>query len=65
MFRVFSNLHRCYLDKIFRNGNIKDKIGDISKESIYIEEFKCNAFKLLNIRYQGDLLGCNTLTLPN
>ena len=33
-FRVFSNLHRCYLDKIFRNENIKDKIGEISKETI-------------------------------
>ena len=33
-FRVFSNLHRSFLDKIFRNENIKDKIGEISKETI-------------------------------
>ena len=33
-FRIFSNLHRCCLDKIFRNENVKDKIGEISKETI-------------------------------
>ena len=33
-FRVFSNLYQCFLDKIFRNENIKDKIGEISKETI-------------------------------
>ena len=33
-FRVFSNLYRSFLDKIFRNENIKDKIGEISKETI-------------------------------
>ena len=33
-FRVLSNLYRSFLDKIFRNGNIKDKIGEISKETI-------------------------------
>ena len=33
-FRVFSNLYRSFLDKIFRNKNIKDKCGEISKETI-------------------------------
>ena len=33
-FRVFSILYRSFLDKIFRNKNIKDKIGEISKETI-------------------------------
>ena len=28
-FRVFSNLYRSFLHKIFRNENIKDKIGEI------------------------------------
>ena len=32
--RVFSNLYRSFLDKIFRNKSIKDKIGEISKEII-------------------------------
>ena len=35
-FGVFSNLYRSFLDKIFRNQNIKDKIGGISKETIAI-----------------------------
>ena len=33
-FRVFSNLYKSFLDKIFRKENIKDKIGEISKETI-------------------------------
>ena len=31
---VFTNLHRTYLDKIFRSENIKDKFGTICKEAI-------------------------------
>ena len=33
-FRVFSKLYRSFLEKIFRNENIKDKIGEIPKETI-------------------------------
>ena len=33
-YRVFTNLYRSYLDKIFRRQNIKDKCGEISQETI-------------------------------
>ena len=33
-FRVLSDLYRSFLDKIFRNENIKYKTGEISKETI-------------------------------
>ena len=33
-YRVFTNLHRSYLDRIFRFENIKDKFGKICEETI-------------------------------
>ena len=33
-FKVFSNFYRSSIDKIFRNNYIKDKIGEIPKETI-------------------------------
>ena len=33
-FRVFANLYRSYLDKIFRRENIKDKCGKIPQETV-------------------------------
>ena len=33
-YRVFTNLHRSYLDRIFRFENIKDKFGKICEEII-------------------------------
>ena len=33
-YRVFSKLYRSFLDKMFNNENIKDKSGEISKETI-------------------------------
>ena len=33
-YRVFTNLYRSFLDKIFNNENIKDKSGEISQETI-------------------------------
>ena len=34
--RVFTNLYRSYVDRIFRHENIKDKFGKISQEVIHI-----------------------------
>ena len=34
--RVFTNLYRSYVDRIFRYENIKDKFGEISQEVIDI-----------------------------
>ena len=33
-YKVFTNLYRSFLDKIFNNENIKDKSGEISQETI-------------------------------
>ena len=33
-YRVFTNLYRSFLDKIFNSENIKDKSGEISQETI-------------------------------
>ena len=33
-YKVFTNLDRSFLDKIFNNENIKDKSGEISQETI-------------------------------
>ena len=33
-YRVFSNFHYSFLDRIFRNENIKSKCGKISHETI-------------------------------
>ena len=35
-YRVFTNLYRSYVDRIFRHENIKDKFGEISQEVIDI-----------------------------
>ena len=35
-YRVFTNFHRFYVDRIFRYKNIKDKYGEISQETIDI-----------------------------
>ena len=35
-YRVFSDLHRIYVDKIFRREPILGKSGSVSKEKIYI-----------------------------
>ena len=35
-YRVFTNFHRSYVDRIFRYENIKDKYGEISQETIDI-----------------------------
>ena len=35
-YRVFTNFHRSYVDRIFRYENIKDKYGEISHETIDI-----------------------------
>ena len=35
MYRIFSNMDRYYAESIFRDENIKDKEGSISKETIY------------------------------
>ena len=35
-YRVFTNLYRSYVDRIFRHENIKDKFGKISQEVIHI-----------------------------
>ena len=35
-YRVFTNFHRSFLDKIFRMENIKSKCGEISQETIEI-----------------------------
>ena len=35
-YRVFTNFHRSYVDRIFRYENIKDKYGGISQETIDI-----------------------------
>ena len=35
-YRVFTNFHRSYVDRIFRYANIKDKYGEISQETIDI-----------------------------
>ena len=66
-YRVFTNLHRSYLDRIFRYEDIKDKYGEISQETIdiHLNSFLNYWTKLLNIRYQGEPLGCYALTEPN
>ena len=53
-YRVFRNLHRSYLDRIFRYEDIKDKYGEISQETIdiHLNSFLNCGTKLLNIRYQ-------------
>ena len=33
-YKVFTNLYRSFLVKIFNNENIKDKSGEISQETI-------------------------------
>ena len=33
-YRVFTNFHRSFLDRIFRYENIKEKYGEISQETI-------------------------------
>ena len=35
-YRVFTNFHRSYVDRIFRYENIKDKYGEISQKTINI-----------------------------
>ena len=35
-YRVFTNFHRSYVDRIFRYENIKDKYGESSQETIDI-----------------------------
>ena len=35
-YRVFTNFHRSFLDRIFRYENIKEKCGEISQETIDI-----------------------------
>ena len=35
-YRVFTNFHRPFLDKIFRMENIKSKCGEISQDGIEI-----------------------------
>ena len=35
-YRVFTNFHHSYVDRIFRYENIKDKYGEISQETIDI-----------------------------
>ena len=66
-YRVFTNLHRSYLDRIFRYEDIKDKYGEISQETIdiHLNSFLNYRAKLPNIRYQGEPLGCYALTEPN
>ena len=66
-YRAFTNLHRSYLDRIFRYEDIKDKYGEISQEAIdiHLNSFLNYWTRLLNIRYQGEPLGCYALTEPN
>ena len=33
-YRVFTNFHRSFVDRIFRYENIKEKYGEISREAI-------------------------------
>ena len=42
-YRVFSDLHRIYVDKIFRREPILGKSGSVSKEKIYIYMNACFA----------------------
>ena len=35
-YRVFTNFHCSYVDRIFRYENFKDKYGEISQETIGI-----------------------------
>ena len=32
VYRVFTNFHRSFVDRVFRHGNIKDKFGEIPQE---------------------------------
>ena len=43
-YRVFSNLHRLFLERVFRNENIKSKCGKISREIIDNHLNACNSF---------------------
>ena len=63
-YRVFSDLHRIYVDKIFRREPILGKSGSVSREQI---DIYINAFLsyLLNKRCQGEPLRCYALTEPN
>ena len=60
--RVFTNLHRSYLDRIFKFENIKDKFGKICEETI--NKHLC-IFWLLKLRYQGEPLDSFALREPN
>ena len=33
-YRVFTNFHRSFVDRVFRYENIKDKFGEIAQEVI-------------------------------
>ena len=56
-YRVFTNLYQSFLDNLFRRENIKDKCGEISRETLAI-------YLNSSAKYQGKPLGCNTLTSP-